>query len=74
MTDSQLNDYIGVLLDVSRQERIDSNGLWAEKLESAMALWSDRHPETLPPVYEKLGPPPSCFKGTVPPIYEGELE
>jgi len=74
MTDAQLNGYIDALLSATRQERIRSGGLWADKMDSAMAMWNDRHPDTLPPAFEKLGAPPSCFEGTVPPIYDGDLE
>jgi hypothetical protein len=74
MTDRQLNEYIEHLLDVPKTTRLASNGGWARSLESAMAMWVDRHPETRPPAYAKLGPPPSCFVGEMPPIYEGELE
>jgi len=39
-----------------------------------MAMWVDRYPGTRPPACEKMGPPPPCFSGILPPIYEGELK
>ena len=68
MTDKKLNEYIGFLLDVPKDERIVSNGKWAESFDSAMAMWDNRYPGTCPPAFAKLGPPPSCFAGNVPPI------
>ena len=72
MNDKMLNEYIDSLLEWSAQRRIGSNGKWAESFDSAMAMWVDRHPGTRPPAFAKLGPPPSCFSGKVPPIYEGD--
>ena len=74
MTDKHLNDHVDRLLDVPQEERLASDGLWGESLDVAMAVWEDRHPGTRPPAYAKIGPPPSCFSGTVPPIYDGDLE
>ena len=74
MNDKELNGYINFLLDIPREERIASDGKWAESFDSAMAMWEDRHPGTRPPAFAKLGPPPACFSGGLPPIYEGELE
>jgi hypothetical protein len=74
MTDKQLNDYIDYLFGRSKQERIDSNGGWAQSLDVAMTMWVDRYPGTRPPAYAKIGPPPPCFAGTVPPIYDEDLE
>ena len=74
MTDKQLNDYIDFLLDVPKEERVETNGKWAEAFDSAMAMWEDKHPGTRPPAFKKLGKPPSCFSGKIPPIYEGELK
>ena len=74
MTDAQLNEYIGHLLDVPREKRLTSDGWWAEDFDCAMAMWVDRHPGTRPPTFSKVGPPPACFTGTVPPIYDGELK
>ncbi|MAF25875.1 hypothetical protein CL634_09920 [bacterium] len=74
MTDRQLNEYIDHLLSWSTQKRIDSNGGWSQSFDGAMAMWEDRHPGTRPPAYAKVGPPPTCFSGTIPPIYEEELE
>ncbi len=73
MSDKQLNEYISRLLDVLIEKRLTSDGRWAEDFDCAMAMWADRHPGTRPPAFEKVGPPPSCFTGTLPPIYEGEL-
>jgi len=72
MNDKILNKYIDSLLGWSTQKRIDSDGKWAELFDSAMAMWVDRHPGTRPPAFAKLGPPPSCFSGKLPPIYEGK--
>ena len=72
MNDKTLNEYIDSLLEWSTQKRIDSNGKWAELFDSAMAMWVDRHPGTRPPAFAKLGPPPSCFSGKIPPIYEDD--
>ena len=75
MSDKKLNEYISHLLDVPKEKRSDArNTWWAEDFDCAMAMWTNRHPGTRPPAFEKLGPPPSCFSGTLPPIYEGELE
>ena len=75
MNDRQLNEYIGHLLDVPKEKRSDArNGWWAEDFDSAMAMWVDRHPGTRPPAFAKLGPPPPCFVGDMPPIYEGEMK
>jgi hypothetical protein len=73
MNDKQLNEYIAILLDVPEPERIASHGEWAKAFDSAMAMWQDRHPGTRPPAFKKLGHPPSCFTGNIPPIYEGNL-
>jgi hypothetical protein len=72
VNDKTLNEYIDSLLEWSTQKRIDSNGKWAELFDSAMAMWVDRHPGTRPPAFAKLGPPPACFSGKIPPIYEGD--
>ena len=74
MNDKQLNGYVGRLLDWTRQERIDSKGEWAASLDFAMKEWVARYPGTRPPAFAKVKPPPSCFSGATPPIYEGELE
>ena len=74
MTDKELNEYIDFLLGVSKEERIASNGKWAKNFDAAMAMWNDRHPGTRPPAFALMGPPPACFAGTLPPIYEGELK
>ena len=74
MSDKQLNEYIGHLLDVPKEKRLSSDGWWAEDFDCAMSMWVDRHPGTRPPAYAKIGAPPPCFAGNVPPIYEGELE
>ena len=73
MNDKQLNEYIGFLLDVTKEKRITSNGQWAANFDSALAMWEDRHPGTIPPAFKKLGPPPECFTGKIPPFYEGDL-
>jgi hypothetical protein len=72
MNDKQLNEYIDSLLAWSTQKRVASNGKWAELFDSAVAMWVDRHPGTRPPAFAKLGPPPPCFSGKIPPIYEGD--
>ena len=74
MTDGQLNKLISHLLDTSKEERLASDGGWARSFDSAMAQWVDRHPGTRPPAFVKATPAPSCFRGSVPPIYEGDLE
>ena len=74
MSDKKLNEYIDHLLGWSKQARIDSNGSWASSFDGAMSMWVDRHPGTRPPAYAKIGPPPPCFSGNIPPIYDGELE
>ena len=73
MNDKQLNEYIAVLLDVPREDRLSSNGQWSINFDSAMAMWEDRYPGTRPPAFKKIGAPPACFKGELPPIYKGEL-
>ena len=72
MTDKELNKYIDNLLSVDKQTRLDSNGRWASSLDIAMLMWEDRHPGTRPPSFAKIGPPPACFEGEMPPIYEEE--
>ena len=74
MTDKQLNDHIDRLLSVHQEDRLASNGRWGKAMDVAMAVWEDRHPGTRPPAYARLGPPPSCFSGDLPPIYDGDLE
>jgi hypothetical protein len=74
VTDRQLNEYIEHLLDTPKSDRVASNGRWAESFDSAIAMWCDRHPDTRPPAFAKLGPPPPCFTGTLPPIYDGDLD
>jgi len=74
MTDKQLNEYIGHLLDIPKDKRLASDGWWAEDFDCAMAMWVDRHPGTRPPAFAKMGPPPSCFPGKIPPLYDGELK
>ena len=74
MTDKQLNEYIGHLLDVPNEKRLSSNGRWAEDFDCSMAMWSDRHPGTRPPAFANVGPPPPCFSGAIPPLYTGDLE
>ena len=74
MSDKQLNEYISHLLDVPKEKRLASDGRWAEDFECVMAMWVDRYPGTRPPACEKMGPPPPCFSGILPPIYEGELK
>ena len=74
MTDKQLNQYIEHLLDVPHAKRLTTDGWWADDFDCAMAMWVDRHPDTRPPAFKKIGPPPSCFVGNLPPIYDGELE
>ena len=73
MTDKQLNEYIGNLLDIPKDKRLATNGRWSEDLECAIAMWVDRHPDTRPPAFASLGEPPPCFAGEMPPIYDGEL-
>ena len=73
MTDRQLNDWIDSILSTPKQERIESEGRWAKTFDAAMAMWEDRHPGTRPPAFSKVGPPPDCFSGTTPPIYNGSL-
>jgi hypothetical protein len=73
MKDKQLNDYIQVLLDVSKEARAASKGMWTENFDCAMAMWQDRYPGTRPPAFKGI-PIPPCFSGTLPPIYEGELK
>ena len=74
MTDRQLNDHIDRLMDTSRDDRLASNGGWAKAFDIAMVMWEDRHPGTRPPAFAKVGPPPRCFTGDVPSIYDGPLE
>ena len=74
MTDKQLNEYISNLLDIPKEKRLLSDGWWSEDFDCAMAMWKDRYPGTRPPAFKRLGPPPVCFSGHIPPIYEGELE
>ena len=74
VNDKKLNKYIDSLLGCTQQERIGSNNSWAASFDTAMAMWTQRHPGTLPPAFAKVGPPPPCFSGDLPPIYEGELE
>ena len=74
MNDKQLNKYIEFLLDVPKKDRTTSEGQWAIKFDSAMAMWEDRHPGTRPPAFKKVGPVPPCFSGILPPIYDGDLD
>jgi hypothetical protein len=74
MTDGQLNEWIDNLLCVPSEERIASDGNWADYFDRAMLMWEDRHPGTRPPAFEKIGSPPSCFEGDLPPIYDGALD
>jgi len=73
MSDKELNEYINHLLDVPREKRISSDGWWTDDFTCAMAMWEEKHPGTRPPAFAKLGAPPACFSGNLPPIYEGEL-
>jgi hypothetical protein len=70
----QLNEYIGHLLDIPKDKRASSGGWWADDFDCAMAMWNELHPGTRPPAFQKVGHPPSCFSGTLPPIYGGDLE
>jgi hypothetical protein len=74
MTDRQLNDHIDRLLETPREDRLASAGGWAKAFDIAMVMWEDRHSGTRPPAFAKVGPPPRCFSGDVPPIYNGVLE
>ena len=73
MTDRKLNKHIKQLLDVPRERRLATMEVWGEDFDSAMTLWALRHPGTRPPAMGKAGPPPDCFTGALPPIYDGEL-
>ena len=73
LTDEQINDIIDELLDWTTDKRLDSRGAWAYMYDKAMTQWDEMHPNTRPPAYEKVGPPPPCFQGKLPPIYAGEL-
>ncbi len=74
LSDKQLNEYIEHLLNIPKEKRLASDGWWAEDFDCAMAMWVERHPGTRPPAFAAMGPPPPCFKGTIPPLYEGKLE
>lgn len=74
MTDRQLNEYIGHLLNIPKEKRLRSDGWWSEDFDCAMAMWNDKHPGTRPPVFKNVGHPPNCFEGILPPIYTGDLE
>jgi hypothetical protein len=74
LTDKQLNDYVQHLLNIPKEKRAVSNGSWAKDFDCAMAMWVERYPDTRPPAMSKLAPPPPCFVGEIPPIYDGELE
>ena len=73
LSDKQLNEYIGHLLDIPKEKRLASDGWWAEDFDCAMAMWEDRHPGSRPPAFVKLEPP-TCFSGKVRPIYKGDLK
>ena len=73
MKDKKLNEYIKHLLETPREERLASDGKWAESLDCAMAMWEEKHPGTRPPAYRDI-PVPQCFSGSMPPIYEGDLD
>jgi hypothetical protein len=73
ITDKEVNDIINELLDWESDKRLDSRGAWAYMFDKAMIQWDEMHPDTRPPAYLKVGPPPACFNGTLPPIYDGEL-
>ena len=73
MNDKQLNKFIELLLDTPREDRLKSNGQWAIDFDNVMAMWEERHPGTRPPAFKRIGPPPKCFKGKLPPIYKGEI-
>jgi len=73
LTDEQVNDMIDELLDWSVDKRRGSPAVWSARFDKAMTQWDEMHSGTRPPAYAKIGPPPACFKGQVPPIYEGEL-
>ena len=74
MTDKELNEYIDKLLDVPVEDRVESNGEWGSNFDWAMATWTNRYPGTRPPAFMKVGKPPACFAGHVPPIYDKELK
>ena len=74
LSDKELNEYIGHLLDIPKEQRISSDGWWTEDFDCAMSTWVDRYPGTRPPVFKDVRSPPSCFTGKIPPIYEGELK
>ena len=73
ITDKELNDIINELLDWESDKRTDSRGAWAYMFDKAMMQWDEMHPDTRPPCYAKVGDPPECFSGKLPPIYDGEL-
>jgi len=74
MTDRQLNEYIGHLLDVPKDKRLASDGWWGEDFKCALAMWENIHPGTRPPAFRHIGPPPACFSGKLQPIYDGDME
>jgi len=73
LTDEVVNDIISDLLDASALSRIRSSGKWSVNFDRAMTQWNEMHPGTNPPCWKKVGPPPPCFAGNVPPIYDGKL-
>jgi len=73
ITDKEVNDIISELLDTTHIKRVESGGQWAAAFDKAMAQWCEMHPGTNPPCWVKVGAPPSCFTGDVPPIYGGPL-
>jgi len=73
ITDKELNDIINELLDWESAKRTDSRGAWAYMFDKAMMQWDEMHPGTRPPCYAKIGDPPPCFTGELPPIYDDEL-
>jgi Uma2 family endonuclease len=71
MTDSELNDLIGELLQMSPTQRTATNGRWAAALDLGMKMWTDRHPGTRPPCFQYVNKDtPPCFKGKLTQIYK----
>ena len=73
ITDKVINDIISDLLDVCQDDRDKSMGEWTTAFDRAMLQWRNMHPGTNPPCWTKIGDPPPCFSGKIPPIYDGPL-
>ena len=73
ISENALNDLFGTLLDATQAERVHLGREWHRSFDVSSALWEALHPGTRAPAFKVQGPPPSCFTGVIPPLYEDSL-